>query len=188
MVWQKNMPAKRTPFFLYILCCYLVSTRGSVDEKERRLSQLLSYKFLSKAAEGAPERLPGEDPPAPARAINTEEDLYLLLRVFESQGRYSEALERLEDPRTGLTSDYSKNSWELARQIIRFHELDEQWEGLWLTCQEILERVPPQFSKPSTPATRFNFGLLGDDWLVWDGLVTGCERLLRLMPKEKGRR
>lgn len=189
MIWQKSFSQKRTPFYLYILCSYLVSITPGLPERDKMLSQMLSFKFLSKAAQEVPSASLGPDPPSPPRAVNTEEDLFLLLRVYKAQKKYIEALAILEDPRTGFQSRYAKNSWAVLRQMIEFYRLCERWHTLWKTCQNVLEYVQPSVFKPSIDGLPvFNFGDLGDDWLVWDGFVTAAANVIEQAALSETRR
>lgn len=60
MVWQKQFPKERAPFFLYTIATYLVSTTPRASEFDRVISQRLSYACLSKAAADVPLKKAGE--------------------------------------------------------------------------------------------------------------------------------
>ena len=119
-----------------------------------------------------------QDHPSAPRALKTDQDLLLLLEVYIAQQKYSEALEILEDPRTGFVSHLSQNKWEIARYMIGLYELSGKWKSEWDLCSAILVNARPDvFDKIDDDSTRYNFGELGDDWRVWDGLVTACGKL-----------
>ena len=119
-----------------------------------------------------------QDLPSPPRALKTEQDLLLLLEVYIAQHKHSEALAILEDPRTGFVSHLSQNKWEIARYMIGLYELSENWKGEWDLCSAILVNARPDiFNETNDDSTIYNFGGLGDDWRVWDGLVTACGKL-----------
>ena len=146
----------------------------------RKLAQGFAYRLLAKAALEVPQwkGQNEQDPPSPPRALKTEQDLLLLLEVYIAQCKYSEALAILEDPRTGFLSHLSQNKWEIARYMIGLYELSENWKGEWNLCSAILVNARPDvLDKMDDDSATYNFGGLGDDWRVWDGLVTACGKL-----------
>ena len=145
----------------------------------RKVAQGFAYKLLTKAATEVPVRKSeDDDSPSPPRAIKTEQDLLLLLEVFTAQHKYSEALAILEDPRTGFSSHLSKNNWEIARCLIGLYELSSNWKNQWNVCSAILVNARPGiFDEMVDESAKYDFGELGDDWRVWDGLVTACGKL-----------
>ena len=118
------------------------------------------------------------DHPNPPRALQTEQDLLLLLEVYVTQRKYAEALAILEDPRTGFFSHLTHNKWEIARYMIGLYELSASWKSEWDLCSAILVNARPDvFDNIENESTQYSFGELGDDWRVWDGLVTACGKL-----------
>ena len=55
MVWMKNFPKKREPYFLYIVTTYSLAGDSANSESERGLFQTLAYKCISKAAADVPQ-------------------------------------------------------------------------------------------------------------------------------------
>ena len=106
------------------------------------------------------------------RALNTLEDLFLLLKIFRSQGRYVEALKILDDPRTGINSRLGQNSWEVVRHKIDLYELCHRWDEEWKFCRELLEDAHPDNVQSASRSPYHHFGTFGDDWIVWVGLLS----------------
>ena len=156
-----------------------MSIAPGISDMSRRVAQVFAHKLLAKAAEEVPVRKSeDDDPPSPARALKTEQDLLLLVEVYTAQLKYSEALAVLEDPRTGFSSHLTRSKWDIARQMIGLYELSENWKGQWDMCSAILVNARPDiFDKMTDESAIFDFGQLGDDWRVWEGLVTACEKL-----------
>ena len=178
--WQKAFPRNRTPFFLWILSLHIASVQLDIQDVPRKLAQGLSYKLLAKAAAEVPSRKDSKDDdlPSPPRALQTEQDLLLLLEVYVAQHKYQDALAILEDRRTGFVSHLSQNKWQVIRYMIGLYELVGNWEGEWNICSAILVNARPDiFNKIDDESTTYDFGGLGDDWRVWDGLVTSCGML-----------
>ena len=170
--WMKNFPMNRDPFFLYILTMHKLAEDSTTPESERTLLRSLAYKFLSKAAA---EALNAVEDIKPTRAINKLDDLLLLVRVYRTQGKYSEAAAIIRDSRTGMESSLGRNSWELVRQLIDLLELSHQWLELWQLCQQLL--VDARDQSVERPLTHFPFGRLGDDWRVWQALITATSKI-----------
>ena len=143
---------------------------------------MLSYKFLSKAISETQARKGDEDPPSQSRAIVTEEDLHLLVRVYTAQGRNSETLAILEDPRTGLGSPLVKDSWEVVREMIELYTECKEWKKLWEMCRTILQCVQKGAFEPFEQKPSLDYGVLGDDWSVWNGFVVATFELDQASP------
>lgn len=145
----------------------------------RKVAQGFAHKLLAKAAKEVPLHNGGdEDPPSPPRALKNEQDLLLLVEVYAAQLKYWEALAVLEDPRTGYMSHLSKNKWEIARHMIGLYELVGNWKAQWDVCSAILVNARPEiFDRVTDDSAKYDFGELGDDWRIWDGLVTACGQL-----------
>lgn len=172
--WMKNFPRNRDPFFLYILTIHKLAEDSTTPESERTLLRSLAYKFLSKAATEVPL---GPEGIKPARAINTVEDLLLLVRVYRSQGRHSEAISIIKNSRMGMESPIGRTSWELIRQLIELLELNHQWDVLWKLCQHLLVDARDDSTGRQLHPSHYPFGKLGDDWKVWQALVTASSNI-----------
>ena len=172
--WMKNFPKNRDPFFLYILTMHKLAEDSATPESERMLLRSLAYKFLSKAASEVPDGVQGI---ISTRAINALEDLLLLVRVYRAQGRYSEAAAIVRDSRTGMESPPGRNSWELVRQLIELLELSHQWAELWQICQQLLVDARDEFSERRFHLKHYLFGKFGDDWKVWQALITASTNI-----------
>lgn len=166
MIWMKNFPKERKPFFLYIICTYLISDR-TTNESEKKLAQALAYKCLSKAAADAPEKKVSV--PEAGRHIHSKDELFLLLRVYRAQQRYKEAYDLLIDSRIGISTYPGVDKWEICRQYTDILELKGWWVELHQICRGILEGSLSTAVK--TPSLQVNFGAAGDDWKVWQGFL-----------------
>lgn len=159
---------------------HIASIQPDIQEIPRKLAQGLSHKLLAKAAAEVPVR---KDPketisPSPPRALASEEDLCLLLDIYIVQRKYTDALAILEDSRTGFLSHLCKNKPRIAVYMIGLYELAGDWKGQWKLCSAILVHARPKiFKEVDDESAIYNFGEAGDDWRVWDGLVTSCGKL-----------
>ena len=172
--WMKNFPRNRDPFFLYILTIHKLAEDSTTPESERTLLRSLAYKFLSKAASEVPF---GPEGIKSARAINNVEDLLLLVRIYRSQGRYPDAIAIIRNSRFGMESPIGRNSWELIRQLIELLELNHQWDISWKLCQHLLIDAREDYTGRQLHPSRYPFGKFGDDWKVWQALVTATSNI-----------
>ena len=108
------------------------------------------------------------------KAINTSEDLLLLLRIYRAQGKDDEAFLFLESVMKS-SIEQGKENWELTRQLIELASLTERWRNLWNFCLSILQDARQALREPSNRSTRW--GRLGDDWKAWEGLVKAGSRI-----------
>lgn len=191
MKYMRNFPKKREPFFWTIVSSFLAGTGPDVSEDERRLFWPLSYKLLSKAAADVPAKnVSGalqvftfslteaiKELLSPGRTLQALEDLFLLLKVYQSQNKNEEALAVLDDSRTGVHSRIGKNSWELVRTKIELYEILNLWNDEWQFCWELLQDARPDYLQDVSRTPYSSFGKVGDDWKVWAGLVDATGKL-----------
>ena len=111
-----------------------------------------------------------------SRALQNPGDLQFLLRIFQEQGRYKEALEILNDPRTGLTSSIGQSSWELVLAKVALHESCELWEVQWNECHELLRRANSLYDKDTDNTSGVNVGAFGNDWTIWAAFLKACSK------------
>ena len=88
-----------------------------------------------------------------------------------------EALSILDDWRKGFASPLGNRSWELALQVIELQGLCEHWETQRCTCRDILQAARPEKFKVENSDSPLAFGERGDDWKVWQALVTATVKL-----------
>ena len=146
----------------------------ATPESERTLLRSLAYKFMSKAASEVPDGIEGVKP---IRAITTLDDLFLLIRVYRAQGKYSEAAAIARDSRMGLASQLGKNSWELVRQLIALLETSHQWMELWQLCQQLLVDARDISLERRVDPAHYDFGKQGDDWKIWQVFIMASSKM-----------
>lgn len=103
------------------------------------------------------------------RAIQNAEELFLLIRIFESQDRHTEIVKILDSPNLGLSSRIVQNDWSLIREKL----LSLEKAGLWA---EGLSYARELLTLPSDEAERRALQER-DDWNVWNLLVTATQNL-----------
>lgn len=105
------------------------------------------------------------------RTIQTLEELLLLLKIYRGQGKYEEALQVLDNPHIGITSQVGNYSWELVRYKIELYQLCNRWKDVWQFCRELLEDAHPKNMQKESRTPFHRYGAFGDDWKVWVGLI-----------------
>lgn len=106
---------------------------------------------------------------SPPRAIQSTEELLLLVRILESQGRHSEITKVLDSENLGLSSRIAQNDWTLVG--VKLHSLQkaEMWkEGLSYT--KALLAIPKDENERKALQER-------DDWAIWGLLVASVRNI-----------
>ncbi|KAL5342593.1 N-acetyltransferase B complex non catalytic subunit-domain-containing protein [Aspergillus crustosus] len=167
MSLQNNFPKKRKYYIWAIFLCYLIAIDETATEMDRKLFGTLAYRMVSKAAESAPS-----DPKellSPPRAIQSAEELLLLVKIYESQGRHSEIVKILDSENLGIKSQLVQNDWSFVGVKLSSLEKAELWtEGLSYV-KELLA-IPTTEEEKKALQER-------DDWAVWHLLVTAVQKL-----------
>ncbi|KAL2838147.1 N-acetyltransferase B complex non catalytic subunit-domain-containing protein [Aspergillus pseudodeflectus] len=167
MSLQNNFPKKRNYYIWAIFLCYLLAVDEESSDMDRKLFGTLAYRMVSKAAESVPS-----DPKellSPPRAIQSAEELLLLVKIYESQGRHSEIVKILDSENLGIKSKMVQSDWSFIGVKLSSLEKAEMWaEGLSYT-KELLA-IP--FTEEEKKAIQER-----DDWAVWHLLVTATQKI-----------
>ncbi|KAL4978030.1 N-acetyltransferase B complex non catalytic subunit-domain-containing protein [Aspergillus desertorum] len=167
MSLQSNFPKKRKYYIWAIFLCYLLAVDEASSEMDRKLFGTLAYRMVSKAAESVPS-----DPKellSPPRAIQSAEELLLLVKIFESQGRHAEVVKILDSDNLGIKSRIVQNDWSYVGVKLSNLEKAEMWtEGLSYAKQ--LLAIPSSEEEKKTIQER-------DDWAVWHLLATATQKI-----------
>ena len=190
MVYQKNFPQQRAPFFWAIVSSHLAATAPDATELDKRIFGALAYRLISKAASDAIEtsshmeqdlEMGGKvlpvDLPKYSRALQNSDEVRLLVAIFRSQGKYKEALEILDGPQIGLVLKICAKSWELVLEKLELYALCELWEDQWRFCYNILLEAHGDDSFTPKANYRVGFGRFGDDWQIWEGLLAAAAKI-----------
>lgn len=166
---MKHFPKERRPFFLYILNTHKVSEQDT-SEQQKALQQTLAYRTLSKAA--ADKQKSNGESNGMGREISSFEDLSLLIRIYRAQERYTELDEIFTDQRVGFNAYNGGIKWELVGQYMELLNLQQRWAQLREMCIAILKRC----RDISFEDTTLSFGKLGNDWKIWQMLVSASAK------------
>ncbi|MCJ1307898.1 hypothetical protein MMC25_001546 [Agyrium rufum] len=177
MLYQKNFPKQRQPYYWAVVSGHLAATAHDATEGERRLFHGLSHRLMAKAATDATSIATGKSTPgSTSRALGKPGDLLLLVKVYRSQGLFHQALDILLDPHIGLRSSVGRCSWDLIRECIKLQQKLGHWKDLWEFCHNILLDALP-YREQIKQTDSLVLGQLGDDWLVWEALITSTMAL-----------
>jgi N-terminal acetyltransferase B complex non-catalytic subunit len=103
------------------------------------------------------------------RAIQNAEELLLLIKICESQGRYSEVVKLLNSQNLGLSSRIVQNDWPFVGEKLSGLGKAGMWaEGL--SYAKDLLAIPTSESEEKTLQER-------DDWAVWSLLVHSVQNI-----------
>lgn len=107
---------------------------------------------------------------SPPRAIQNQEELFLLLKIFESQDRNDEILKILDSENLGLKSRIVQNDWFFVREKILGLGRSEKWA-------EGLEFVKDFLSVPDEDENAQTALKEKDDWEVWSLLLSSAKKI-----------
>ncbi|KAL8674694.1 MAG: hypothetical protein Q9168_000926 [Polycauliona sp. 1 TL-2023] len=173
MTYTKNFPNRRDPFFWTIFANFMAAKTLPDGNSEKQLCGTMAYRMCAKAAEAVVSHSEQDHSTemkkglSNGRVIRTLDDIVFLLDIYESQGKYEEAISILESDRTGITSSIGKRSWKLVTSKIRLLGSAQRWLDQFKFCSELLEDASPVNDKPSIQGC----GKLGNDGYVWNALI-----------------
>ncbi|KAI5302990.1 hypothetical protein KEM56_000142 [Ascosphaera pollenicola] len=174
MSLQHNFPNERSYYFWAIFLCYLITIDRKSTEADRRLFGALAYRMIQKAASIASAHT--TTPPAP-RAIQNSEELLLLVKILETQGRFVEIADTLNGKALGTESKVVQGDWTFTQERLRSLKKAKLWEELLRSAKNLLA-LPDGDAKDLSfdPEER-------DDWEVWQGLLRATREQLTQMFK-----
>ncbi|KAH8693616.1 putative cytoskeleton organization protein [Talaromyces proteolyticus] len=168
MSLQVNFPKQRKYYFWAIFLSYLLAVDPASSDMERKLFGTLAYRMISKAADSVPS-----DPKellSPPRAIQTTEELFLLIKIFQSQDRNDEILKILDSENVGLKSRIVQNDWFFVREKLICLGKAEKWTDGFEYAKEFL-------SVPEDGDSAQNLLKERDDWEVWNLLLSSVKKI-----------
>ncbi|KAL3481650.1 N-acetyltransferase B complex non catalytic subunit-domain-containing protein [Aspergillus californicus] len=167
MSLQNNFPKKRKYHIHAIFLSYLIAVDETSTDMERKLFGTLAYRMVSKAAESVPS-----DPKellSPPRAIQSAEELLLLVKIYESQGRHAEIVKILDSNNLGIKSKMIQNDWSFIGVKLASLEKAEMWADGLSYAKELLA-IPSNEEGQKAIQER-------DDWAVWHLLLTATKKI-----------
>ncbi|KAK2788459.1 hypothetical protein FQN53_003605 [Emmonsiellopsis sp. PD_33] len=170
MSLQNNFPKERKYYFWAIFMCYLIAADPVNTETDRKLFGTLAYRMISKAASSVPT-----DPKellSPPRAIQTAEELFLLIKIFDTQGRYDETVTLLNSKSIGIESRIAQNDWSFVSAKLANLEHAGLWEEALSFTRELLTLPSDLANGTATASVQEK-----DDWQVWNLLLIATEKL-----------
>ncbi|OAT05409.1 cytoskeleton organization protein [Blastomyces gilchristii SLH14081] len=170
MSLQNNFPKERKYYFWAILMCYLITIDPANSEIDGKLFGTLAYRMILKAASSVPT-----DPKellSPARAIQTSEELFLLIKILETQGRHEEIVSLLNSKHLGIESRIAQKDWAFVSAKIVGLENAGLWDEAISFTRELLA-LPDDLTNGSTTAAVQE----KDDWQVWSLLLAATKKL-----------
>ncbi|KAI1942769.1 hypothetical protein LOZ66_001176 [Ophidiomyces ophidiicola] len=168
---QINFPKVRKYYFWAIFMCYLLASDPKSLPADKQFFGTLAYRMISKAADSVPR-----DPKellSPARAIQTPEELFLLVKIYTQQGRYSDIVNLLNSAHLGVKSRIAQNDWSLVTTKLATLEKAGLWEQGMIFAKELLALPDTLTDSRGSDCEE------KDDWQVWKLLLTSAEKLSR---------
>ncbi|KAL8813455.1 MAG: hypothetical protein Q9200_000252 [Gallowayella weberi] len=179
MTYTKHFPNRREPFFWTIFVNFMASRSLTDQDNERNLCRTMAYRMCAKAAEAVAldtkqdQNTETKKGLKNGRVLRTVDDIVFLLDVYESEGKYEEAIAVLDSDATGIHSTIGKQSWKLVTSKIRLLGLANRLLDQYRYCFELLEDATPAKDQPQV----HGFGALGNDGYVWTSLIDAALEL-----------
>jgi N-terminal acetyltransferase B complex non-catalytic subunit len=109
---------------------------------------------------------------SPARAIQSAEELLLLTKIYESQGRYDEIVALLNSENLGINSRIVQSDWSFVTTKLDALERVGNWQEALSFAQELLHLADDVPDGTGGMNNREK-----DDWKVWNLLLTAARQL-----------
>ncbi|EGC45638.1 cytoskeleton organization protein [Histoplasma capsulatum var. duboisii H88] len=109
---------------------------------------------------------------SPSRAIQTSEEFFLLIKIFETQGQHEEIVSFLNSKHLGIESRICQNDWSFVRAKIASLENAALWDEALSYTRELLA-LPADLANGSRTAAAQE----KDDWQVWGLLLVATKKL-----------
>lgn len=159
MSLQKNFPKNRAYYFWAIFLSYMVSIDERSSEADKKLFGTLAYRMISKAGADVPAE--PADLLSQPRAIQTPEELRLLIEILCSQGRYEEALNILASENLGIRSRIVRgDSTFIGLKISCLLDAGNKWDDAFSYAKDLLTVPDDEQGQKHL--------LELDDWKIWD--------------------
>ncbi|KAI9724374.1 MAG: hypothetical protein M1812_000442 [Candelaria pacifica] len=175
MSLQRAFVRKREYYFWAILTSHFIKLETTSSEADRKLFGTLSYKLIMKAASDVPDDT--GNLLSPGRAIQTPQELSLLLSIYQEEGYVKEALGVLDSRKLGIWSSVAKGDWGLVRLRLDLLKQLDEWPEAWTLCGSLLNAACPAGEGHDWGFPRLDSHTKGDDWKVWQCFIDACGKL-----------
>ncbi|KAL8655697.1 MAG: hypothetical protein Q9210_000719 [Variospora velana] len=173
MAYMKHFPSKPEPFFWAIFANFMASKSLKTPDQEKVLCGTMAYRMCAKAAEDVHAEPGKKKELKSGRVLRTPGDVAFLLDVFESQGKWKEAIAVLESRRTGIKSRIGKRSWDLVLRKVRLLEYVGEWPDQFKYSSTLLADARAGNSRLQI----HGFGEFGNNWSTWVAMLRAAANL-----------
>ncbi|KAL9013220.1 MAG: hypothetical protein Q9173_002077 [Seirophora scorigena] len=147
MAYMKHFPSKPDPFFWAIFANFMASKSRKTPDQEKLLCGTMAYRMCAKAAEDVNTEPAKKKELKNGRVLRTPGDIAFLVDVFESQGKWKEAIAVLDSERTGIKSRIGKHSWDLVLRKFRLLGYLSEWPDQFKYSSALLEDARAEKSR-----------------------------------------
>lgn len=119
--------------------------------------------FICKAATESAEN----SPKAPARGIQTEEEVLLLYEIVETHGTAEDLAKLLKSSVFSPVKQFNLGRKELFQRIVEKHRRDGEWEAMFNLCRDCLSEK----DEDGQPI------LLASDIVIWRHFIFAASQL-----------
>lgn len=106
---------------------------------------------------------------SPSRAIQTPEELLLLIKIYQTQSKFADIAELLSSKHLGIDSRIAQQDWSFVEERLWSLERAGLWNEILKTTKELLS-LPEIESVPGKPCPNER-----DDYRLWELLLKATE-------------
>ncbi|KAI9839626.1 MAG: hypothetical protein M1819_002252 [Sarea resinae] len=175
MFLQRFFPKNRDYYFWAILMCHLIYLSPEASDSDRKLFGTLAYRMISKAASEVPTD--SKILLSPGRAVQTPDELQLLISIYRKQGYFKEALSILDSENLGIFSPVAKGDWSFVREKLEILGIQNLWQEKWEFCKKLLDDVWRRRYEAGNETSSSNTFVRDDDLRLWQGMLLASKHI-----------
>ncbi|KAI9826528.1 MAG: hypothetical protein M1826_006629 [Phylliscum demangeonii] len=109
--------------------------------------------------------------PSPSRAIQTPQELHLLVSIYLRQDNKDGVLNLLGSSNLGVSSLIARGDWSFVRQKLNLLEEQQRWQDVWDFCYGFIDETSPLPAESTESSRLLSPAKKIDDWRIWQAFV-----------------
>ncbi|VUC24771.1 unnamed protein product [Clonostachys rosea] len=165
---DRSFPQERQFLFWNIVVTYLLSTSSQADATKKKLYGTLALKQIERAAQATEQAFQADSAaPAPARGIQSEEEILLLYDIMETHGSSADLEKVVSSSVFGPISQFRRGRKEPLLRVIANNRSSGNWISIFRLCNDCLSEVD-ESGEPN---------LLASDWSIWKEFIAAANHI-----------
>ncbi|KAK5991769.1 hypothetical protein PT974_07803 [Cladobotryum mycophilum] len=165
---DRSFPGERDFLFWNIVITHMLSLSSQSPPEKKKLYGTLAQKQIERAAQATEQAESSQDgPKAPARRVQTEEEILLLYDVVESHGTADDFGKLISSSVFSPVSQFRRGRKEVLQRAVAKYSRDGNWAIVFTLCKECLSETDGE-GQPT---------LLASDFLIWKHFISAASHL-----------